>query len=347
VNGSHALTLNLILICTLTSCSGPTEPDTPRAIEQGLCQNDPNDPCCPGSPILLDLEGDGFELTDLAGGVRFDLLPGGGAEQISWTALGSDDAWLALDRNANGIIDDSTELFGNFTPQPHSDSRQGYLALAVLDLDRDLVVGSRDVSFKHLRLWQDRNHDGVSEPEELSTLNAHGIAGLDLRFAGLRKADEHGNLFRYAANVFRAPDSQVGPVSFDVFLITQRLAQQAREQGAVQSHGAVSMADVEPEPFCSGDGGIDPPPPTTANWTCDASCNVQKIDPNASCPDRVTGMGSASTSRAACTAAERDANSKVPRGCYKRHCHCDCRKGSMTTTYDDDFPIPIVTVTRE
>lgn len=232
---SYAHAIGLVLLLELNGCSGSAGPDTPRSIEQGLCDNDPNDPCCPGSPIILDLNGDGFDLTDLAGGVHFNLNPSGDAERISWTAPGSDDAWLVLDRNGNGVIDDGTELFGNFTAQPSSDSPQGYLALAALDLNHDKVIDSEDMIFNDLRLWQDRNHDGVSDPDELSTLGAHGILGLDVRFKGHRQTDAHGNLFRYSANVFRAPGSRVGPMSYDVFLITQHLDQQAREQGAFRA----------------------------------------------------------------------------------------------------------------
>jgi hypothetical protein len=245
--------MGIALMIAVSGCSN--EDLQVRPIEQGLCQNDPNDPCCPGSPVILDLEGNGFELTDLAGGVRFNLNPNGNAERISWTAAGSDDAWLALDRNGNGVIDDGTELFGNFTPQPPSSGRQGYLALAWMDRNHDDVIDTQDAIYNDLRLWQDRNHDGVSDPDELSLLETHGVLGLDIRFTGLRKTDEHGNLFRYAANVFLAPGSRVAPTTYDVFLITEPLDRKAREQGAVQSNGAVSMATVEPDPFCGGGGG--------------------------------------------------------------------------------------------
>lgn len=176
------------------------------------------------TPIVIDVEGDGFDLTDAAGGVAFDINADGVREQLSWTAVASDDAFLALDHNANGLIDSGAELFGNFTPQPSSSDPNGFLALAEHDKaqnggDDDGVIDSQDEVFPLLRLWRDENHNGISEPGELKTLSESDIAVLHFNYKTSKRVDEHGNAFRYRAKVRDANGANVGRWAWDVFLL--------------------------------------------------------------------------------------------------------------------------------
>ncbi|MEK6283809.1 MAG: hypothetical protein AABN95_25920 [Acidobacteriota bacterium] len=165
-------------------------------------------------------------MTDAAGGVVFDFLNDNVPLQISWTAAGSTNAFLVLDRNSNGTIDNGTELFGDLTPQPVSSQANGFLALAQYDTagnggNGNGRIDAQDATFSNLRLWQDANHNGYSEANELHTLGASGIAGIDLNYKESKKTDAFGNKFRYRAKVYDGGGAHSGRWAWDVFLTVQ------------------------------------------------------------------------------------------------------------------------------
>lgn len=158
-------------------------------------------------PVLLDLDQDGFHLSGASPAVVFDINADSVPNRIAWTRAGEDDAFLCMDRNHNGIIDNGSELFGYATPLLSGEpAKIGYVALAELDKPEtggngDGRVDSRDMLFQDLCAWVDANRDGISQPGEIYSLDQVGVAYLDYAYRTTRLRDSYGNMFRYVSSV--------------------------------------------------------------------------------------------------------------------------------------------------
>jgi Ca2+-binding RTX toxin-like protein len=133
------------------------------------------------SPLVFDLDGDGIEITQLSdkSTTLFDLNADGRRTQMAWAS--PDDAFLALDRDGNGLIDTGKELFGDQTVLANGKkAADGYAAQAELDSNHDGQLDAQDARFADLRLWRDLDQNGISDSSELLTLAQLDITQINL-----------------------------------------------------------------------------------------------------------------------------------------------------------------------
>ncbi|UUX95088.1 SdrD B-like domain-containing protein [Aquabacterium sp. J223] len=155
------------------------------------------------SPIVLDLDGNGIQTTALIDSKgSFDLLGTGKAVQSGWISAG--DAFLAVDGNANGRIDDIHELFGG-------KKGDGFAKLASFDSNGDGVVDAQDARFGELRVWQDLDGDHQTDAGELRTLGEAGIASLTVDYLD-QAIDQLGNVLGETSTATRADGSSLAMV---------------------------------------------------------------------------------------------------------------------------------------
>ena len=145
-------------------------------------------------PLVLDLDGDGLELTRPEN-VYFDIDHDGFAERTAW--VGGDDGFLARDLNGNGKIDDISELFGDATTT-------GFTTLATLDSNQDGKINADDGAFATLRIWRDLNRNGATDVGELKTLAESGIAEISLATSTPAHGSIRGNTVTEEATFTRS-----------------------------------------------------------------------------------------------------------------------------------------------
>jgi len=185
-----------------------------------LFQDDSTVECSAGqSPLMLNLDGKRFEFNPAPMGVDFDLTGDCNTERVSCPKAQSNTALLAIDRNGDGRINDVHELFGNNTVGPNGKQANGFLSLAAYDSDANRIIDKRDMSFAQLRLWNDRNADGITDAGELLTLDEGHVVSIDLDYVVRSESDLWGNELR-EISVFEHATRGLEPI-IDVWLTVQ------------------------------------------------------------------------------------------------------------------------------
>jgi len=154
-----------------------------------------------GSPLVLDLDGDGIELVSLVNSnVYWDIDQDGFAEAIGWVQ--ADDGFLAIDANNDGIITDHSELFGSV-------AEDGFTDLRLLDSNSDNVLNANDVAFADLLVWRDLNQNGLSEANELFSLSALNIVSINANATAVNQTNQGHDISH--VSTYTVDDGVSGP----------------------------------------------------------------------------------------------------------------------------------------
>jgi hypothetical protein len=117
---------------------------------------------------------------------------------------------LVLDANNDGLINDISELFGN-------SSTNGFDELATLDSNSDNVIDGNDSEFENLRIWIDRDEDGITDTGELRTLTQWDIQSIDLDRTDLDNNDAIISTGNFTFN--DGSESEIAAIAISVSLV--------------------------------------------------------------------------------------------------------------------------------
>ncbi|MDO5558176.1 MAG: hypothetical protein Q4F95_01115 [Oscillospiraceae bacterium] len=190
-------------------------------------------------PLILDLNGNGFEINSKSSGTYFDLNSDGFAEKINWT---SKDAILAVDLNEDEKINNGREVFGDYhLLADGTRASNGFEALAQYDTNKDGIIDENDEIFGKLRLWVDSDNDGKSAASELKTLAEMNISAIRLDYEEINQQTDSEAVIGNAATFIYKDNTQGNIAEMWVssdFIDTQEVAD------VELSDEIKSMADV-------------------------------------------------------------------------------------------------------
>jgi Ca2+-binding RTX toxin-like protein len=154
-----------------------------------------------GDPLILDLNGDGVQLTSHEdGNVYFNLAGTSYASLTGWADGG--DGILVNDENNNGNIDSISELIGG-------DEGGGFAALGTYDTNDNGIIDSGDTNWSDLKVWVDANADGHTDAGELHTLGDLEITSINLASTNVSYQINGNNITQEGSFTLNGVESQM------------------------------------------------------------------------------------------------------------------------------------------
>lgn len=187
-----------------------------------------------GCPVVVDLDGDGVELIAANDSHIFEDVNGDGwRERMGWVS--SDDGFLALDRNGDGVIEGMKDIsFAHDLPGTHTDLE----GLSAHDTNGDGLISVNDTEWAKFGVWRDANSNGIQETGEFRSLSDLGIESIGLTSDGQIRVD-HGNVVFGETQVNLTSGKSL--VAADVMLAGQDVAYPIQVEDALLAQQAEVM----------------------------------------------------------------------------------------------------------
>ncbi|MEI8611699.1 type I secretion C-terminal target domain-containing protein [Enterovibrio sp. Hal110] len=195
------------------------------------------------TPIVLDLDGDGIETSDVTEApVSFDYDGDGEKINTGWASGG--DGLLVHDINKDGQINDGSELFGSNTLlQDGTTAADGYEALAQHDANADGVIDENDAVYADLNVWVDKDQDGEADEGELLSMEDAGVASINLD--AQTTDDEQNNNIIGKTSTYTTTDGEERTAA-DVWFATQQNAEEETNlTGLIEEHNISGLDSSE------------------------------------------------------------------------------------------------------
>lgn len=133
--------------------------------------------------LIIDIGGNGIQLSKKT--VYWDINENGFGNATQW--IEPDNGFLVIDRNKNNRVDDHSEIIGQ------KNGISGFKELASFDDNNDGIIDAQDSVFSELMIWQDKNVNGYTNRDELTSLTDAGITTLSLKHHTLYDWAEENN----------------------------------------------------------------------------------------------------------------------------------------------------------